>query len=387
MKTGISLPELISEVQRRTAGKKDVLVDTKDKIRMVPVPAAIFTNGIGIAIDNPAQPFEVLAITEQAHRQIATWVKVPWEYYTRLLKDHPDMVMENVNKLFEREPGIRMVRTLDNKCRAFLSDQYRRLDNDMVLAKTLPAIIGKSGMLPPTAVLANHITDDDMRIKVVFTDDALAQDIGPSPRPSPRTNNRDICRPGFEVGNSETGKGSLFVRGFFFRDYCNNGCVWGTEDMLSYERRHLGGKLKTANGISVLSQETLRRDDEAIVSALHDVMRALGSAETVQRLGDALRAAKADVKLERPQIGVQVLGQEVGLRENELDLVLANLIEDGDLSRYGVLNAVTAVANRDETPLDRSLQLEEIGSTILNFPVAKWLKIATAEKVPVRRAA
>lgn len=382
MKTGMTLIDLIEEVKRRSESKVDMIADTADKIRLVPFVNAPEKVGVGL-LQSDGQ-FSVLQLTEQAHRQIAGWTKIPWTYYDRMLADHPDLVMENVNKLFEREPGTRMIRTIDGKCRAFLSDKYRRLDNDMVLSKTLPAILGKGGELPPTRVLQNVITDDDMRIKVVFTDDTLMQDIGELPR----GNGRDTVRPGFEIGNSETGKGSLYVRGFFHRGYCDNGCIWTFgEDTLSYSRHHLGGKLKVMDGIRVLSDETLRKDDAAIVSALTDVMRALGSREVVGQLGAALRGAKNSVKLERPQVAVQVLANEVGLRENELDLVMRNLIEDGDLSQYGVLNAVTAVANRDDVDQDRSFQLEEIGNSILTMNASQWLRIATAEKVPVRRAA
>jgi hypothetical protein len=382
VKTGITLPELIGEVRARAAAKVDYLADTHDKMELVKFDKA--TDGIGLAVLTAAGEFDVFQLTENAHRQVAAWTDIPWQYYGRMLKEYRDLMITNVNAIFKKEPGIRMVRTLDGKCRAFLSDKYRRLDNDVVLAKSLPAILGKDGSLPPTRVLQSRITDDDMRIKVMFTDDTLTQDIGDLPR----ANGRDTVKPGFEIGNSETGKGSLFVRGFFYRDYCENGCIYSFgEDTLSYTRHHLGGKLKVAAGISILSEETVRKDDAAIVSALSDVMRALGSREVVAKLGATLRAAKTSTTLERPQIAVQVLASEVGLRENELDLVLRNLIADGDLSQYGVLNAVTAVANLDDVGDERALELEEIGGQILTMNANQWLKIATAEKVPVRRAA
>ena len=51
--------------------------------------------------------------------------------YTHLdvYKRQPELLAENVNSWFQREPTQRMVRTLDGTVRAFLSNRYRRIDN------------------------------------------------------------------------------------------------------------------------------------------------------------------------------------------------------------------------------------------------------------------
>ena len=87
------------------------------------------------------------------------------------------MVIEQVNKLFEREPSMRMVRTLDDRARAFLSDRFRRIDNDLILAKTLPKLANAAGELPASRIIGSHLTEDSMRIRVLWTDPALEQEI------------------------------------------------------------------------------------------------------------------------------------------------------------------------------------------------------------------
>lgn len=378
MKTGLNIGELIDEVQRRADARLDMIADTAQSLRMVEMQG--YPDSVALVVLEANQSeLQRFSITEHAHRQIATWLSIPWTYYKRLLNDHRDLVLTQVNALFEREPGTRMVRTMDGKCRAFLSNKYKRLDNDVILAKTLPMLYGKNGGLPAHKVLASHVDDDNMKIRVVWTDESLAQDIGPAPR----GNGRDIVRPGFELGNGETGKSSLYTRGFFYRDYCDNGCVFGIGDnAIEFRRTHIGGKLKTA-GADILSDDTMRKDDEAILAVMGDIMKALGSRDFVQKMGETLRGLRQGDAIQNPVPAVQVLGKQVGLRENELDLVVKNLIEDGDMSRWGALNAVTKVANGDDVTQERAFELEDIGASLMTMSLRDWAKVANAERVAV----
>jgi len=374
MKTGMNIVELANEVTRQSKAKRDLLVDSI-VMQMLPMPD--FTDNVAMVISNPSVVgVERFEITETAHRQLSAWVGVPWLYYKRLLADHPDLVMHQVNELFKREPGTRMLRTLDGKCRAFLSDRYKRLDNDSVLAQTLPVLM-RDGNVPAHDIIANHITDDVMKLRVVWTDESLAQDIGEAPK----NGGRDIIYPGFEISNSETGKGTLHIRGFFYRTYCKNGCVWGTQDAdIAYSRKHLGGKL-SAVGIDILSDDTKRKEDEANIAVIGDIMKAMANPVVVNQLGSKLRELKTGEQIKNPVQAVQVAVKELKLQESESELVLQNLISDGDFSRYGLLNAITEVANRDNVSQDRAFELEEIGSSLMTIQLRDWQKIANAERV------
>jgi hypothetical protein len=87
----------------------------------------ITTSETGLAL-MPNYPLERFRITDHCHQQIASRLQIPAKYYKRLLADHADLVMQNVNTLFEREPELRMIRTIENKAdgirnaRAFLSN-------------------------------------------------------------------------------------------------------------------------------------------------------------------------------------------------------------------------------------------------------------------------
>lgn len=381
MKSGFNLPQLIDEVQSRSRAKRDLLAHTREQLRMVPMEG--FPNGVAlVTLPDGLTELTRYEITDTCHGQIAAFLNIPSKYYIRLLKDHKDLVLDQVNALFEREPALRMVRTVDNRARAFLSDSYKRIDNDFILAKTLPSLMGREGDLPQNRVLQSYVTDDAMNLTVLWTDDSLRQDVGPV------SGGRDTVRPGFRLSNSETGKGGVSLRAFFYRDYCENGCVFGdgVHD-LTYSRYHLGGKLKQVNGLEIFSDATKEKDDIAMIAQLTDIMRALGSRDFVNRMGDTLRSLRTGEVMASPKAGIVVLSKEVGIYESELDALSESLYRSGDYSRWGALNAITSVANLESTTETRAIELQETGGLLVSMNQAQWSKIANAGRIEYATAA
>ena len=67
-----------------------------------------------------------------------------------------------------------------------------------------------------------------------------------------------------------------------------------------------------------------------------------------------------------------------GLNQNESGSVLTHLIQGGDLSAYGLLNAMTRTA-QDLESYDRATELEGTASQILTLPSSTWKEIALAQ--------
>jgi len=371
MKQGKTLHELLAQVQRNAKAKRDFVAPT-GALRIV--EAKGFKHNVAcVLLRDGAQELERFEINDTAHQQIAGHLGIPARYYERLLTDHPDLVITQVNALFEREPSIRLVRTIDNHVRAFLSDRYQRLDNDQVLAETLPVISSRDYA---NELLSCNVTDERLDIKCVFTDEKLVFDIGaldPTGKP-------EQIRPGFHMGNSEVGKGSLFIRGFFYRAYCRNGNVYGGTDVLEFRRAHLGGKLIEGVNFQVLSDETRRLDDKAIMSAVSDVMRALGSVEFMVEMATKLRALRTGGEILKPIDAMPAIAQELDLNEAEASTALEELIRSRDYSRWGLLNAVTGLANEAQS-YERATELESLSQKILTLPLARWNQLR--EYVPV----
>lgn len=369
MHNGMTLQEMLTEVVRHNETKQDFIANTKDHMAMVSMPDAGYANDLAIVLKRPeSNELERFGITDNFHQQVATRLQIPSKYYMRLLKDHRDLLLKNVNDLFNEEPAIRMTRTLDGKARAFLSQQFRRVDNEQVLEATLPVIRNDFD----TEILNTYVDENRMKFKCLFNGDDHAIDLNPNGR-------SDIVHTGFEMGNSEVGKGTFYIRGFLYRDRCLNGCVFGTDDSVNFRQVHVGSKLGVDEGM-LLSNETMRLEDELIVSAAKDVLTAISTPEYAQKVGEKLRQLKNRQPVKDAHAAVEVITKDLRLSDNQSKGVLESFIKDQDYSQWGMVNAVTAQANTEADYVVAS-HLEEMGNKIINLPANRWTQIAQMERI------
>lgn len=370
MKQGYSLEQLLHEVIRQNGSKEDFVTSTKDNVRLVMGPEdkilriVLLRDG-----EHELRRFE---ITEHAHSQIASKLEVPFKYYQRLAEDHPDLLLQNVNTIFDREPKNRLLRVLDGRVRAFMSDRYLRLDNNEVLERTLPTIVNGGFQ---TTLLSSHVDENKMHLKVLFTGDELKHEITTA-RGEPR-----IMRPGFRLSNSETGQGSLRMDAFFFDSFCTNGCVFGMKDAFAYSRHHVGGKLIEGADFQVVSDETKQLENATIIAHVRDAMTAISNPDLVGKMATRLREIASGERVQNPVAAVDATIKLLPLREAERDSILETFLRDQDYTQFGMMSAVTEIANKDETSYQRACEIEDIGARILDLNSAQWHQIAQAEKV------
>lgn len=370
MHNGMTLQEMLTEVVRHNSTKQDYIANTEEHIAMVNAPDAGFAHNIALVLSRPeSSELERFEITDNFHQQVANRLKIPKTYYDRLIDDHRELLLQNVNELFKREPEIRMVRTLDGKARAFLSRQFRRVDNEQILEATLPVIKNDFD----TEILSTYVDENRMKFKCLFRGEEHTVDLG-------TTGNRaDSVQAGFEMGNSEVGRGSFYIRGFLYRGRCLNGMVFGLDETASFKQIHVGSKLGVDEGM-LLSQETMRKEDDLIISAAKDVLTNLSSPKFTQQVGDKLRALKNRQPVKDAHAAVEAITKELRMTETESRGVLESFIRDQDYSQWGMVNAVTEQANREDDYV-RASKIEELGNNIINLPANRWTRIANMVKV------
>ena len=159
MKSGRSIQDVSREILRQQEAKADYLVAT-DRLHMdtwgdSPVIRVLDREGI--------DQIEPLEIQQTAHQQIGTYLDIPSKYYDRMLQRDPALLSYNVNRWFQKEPEQKLLRTMDGKARAFLSNRYRRIDNLDIARVVLPII----GEMEGARFESCEITDDRMYLKVV----------------------------------------------------------------------------------------------------------------------------------------------------------------------------------------------------------------------------
>ena len=92
---------------------------------------------------------------------------------------------------------------------------------------------------------------------------------------------------------------------------------------------------------------------------------------------DTLAEAASAPITGRVQDVIEVTGKTYGLNQEEQDDVLTYLIQGGDLSLYGLSNAITRASQNIES-YDRATALEAIGWNVATMPAAQWKEINDA---------
>lgn len=358
MKQGKSIVELAEELQRRANAKVDFVAPTK-KVHMVPTADSAGHVAQQLVIDSDDS--HVYDITDHTHRQIGTWAGVPAKYYDRMKVEAPDLLAGNINHWLMNSNKNRMVRTLDGDARAFLSDRYRRIDNEDVAEQVLPVLLDSGNF---SQIISTEVTQSRLYIKALF------------PRVEGEVTVGDQVQAGVIISNSEIGLGSLSIQPMIFRLVCSNGMISQDHGLSRY---HVGRQVAGDgdNAFELFRQETLAADDQALMMKIHDIVKAASQRDVFDAIVAKMREATAGPKVEKPVEAVEVLAKAYTLNENEKSSVLEELIRGRDYSRYGMLNAVTATANGHES-YDRATELEAMGGKVLDLPATDWQRIAEA---------
>lgn len=131
MKTGIhSLQALVDELNRRAAAKEDLICPTTALEAVVHDVAGSAKAHVLLQIKD-RQPTPINNI---AHRQLQGHLKIPADYYDRMLQEQPELLASNINTWLHANRENRLVRQLFGTTRAFLSDKFRPLENEDLAA-------------------------------------------------------------------------------------------------------------------------------------------------------------------------------------------------------------------------------------------------------------
>ena len=357
MKFGRTPQELYREIVRQRDSKLDYVLDT----RVLHMDADENNTLINIT-NNKTGEVLILGVNEIAHNQIGTNLSIPSKYYDKMRAENPELLATNVNSWFEKEPKKRMVRTLDSTMRAFLSDRYHCIDNDKIAEAVLPIIFD----MPEARIESCEITDQRMYIKVV--NPKLTTEVVPG----------DIVQSGILITNSEVGMGSVTIQPLIYRLVCTNGMVVNDAKVRKY---HVGKTTQTDEDFIIYSEETMLAEDQLLMMKIRDTMRSVVDSTRFEKVVDLMRSARnARITSNNIPAMVQLTGKDYGYTAKEGESILDYLIRGGDLSLYGMANAVTRAA-QDVASYDRSTALESVGYDILSMGQREWNRLNAAEAV------
>lgn len=345
MQKGLTITQLAAEVERMSAAKRDFVASSSNLTFSV-------QGGRSLAIAGPNGSSESFPVTPHAFGQLVEYAGIPRKYADSMEEKLPDLLVENVNRWLQKFAEPRMIRTLNGEARAVLSNSYRRLDYDTILAGVLPTLLDqlRSGDL---TVRSSSITDTRMYLQVVF------------PRVRGEVRKGDIVEAGFTLGDSEVGNGSVYIDPFVHRLECLNGLI--VAKSISYgriRRTHLGRKIEAGENPELFSDEALKADDHALMLKLRDSMLAMANQDNFNKLIAMMQAAAGE-RIANPDQAIDDVIETYQLPQSTRSSILSNLIEGADLTRWGLVNAITALAHKEQD-YETNILYQQAGGRLLN---------------------
>ena len=348
---GMPLVELANELVRRAEAKRD-FVATTDQL-------GFHADGATAYLTLHQEHFR---ITEHTHGQIADRLNMPKRYYDRLRQEAPSLWETNVRHWFRETPERRMIRTLKGNARAFLSDRYYRIDNEQIATLVLPILLEAEGV----EIVSCAVTDWKLYIQACF------------PRLEGEVKKGDPVQGGLVISNGELGNGALSIDPLVYRLVCENGLIAGTVmPQGRLRRQHVGQRVMADDNDAFYTDETRAADDYALLLKIRDTVSALVQPERFHTLLQALRHAAEGPAVAQPVAAVEELGKAYALTQGERQSILTRLLQGADYSRWGVVNAVTGLAN-EHASYDRAVELEQLGGKLLGLSAQQWQPIAHA---------
>lgn len=347
MKTGKTLTELAVELERQKNSKHDFVA---------PISAISMQAEDGYPVLSLGAAGSFLP-TEIAHDQIAEFTGVPNKYYRKMLNEAPSLLLNNVNHWFDRNQNSqRMVRTLDNRARAFLSDRYRPLDNYELADVALPTLL-ETGC----RVESCEVTEKRMYIKAVT--EKLSYEVKKG----------DVVQAGIVISNSEVGMGALTVEPLLYRLVCTNGMIVNDAKM---RRTHIGrNNEQFSNVLEFFRDSTREADDKAFWMKVRDVISASLSSAGFEKFAKKFAQTQEDKMNKEPMEVVEISQKQLGFNVQETNSVLKHLLMGGEFTRFGLANAITRTA-QDVDSYDRATELERLGGNIIELSPREWSVLA-----------
>ena len=369
------LSQLVTELERQRDSMVDFIADSRE-LDVVDAP-----DGTMYLKANSCQVGEWLTestpITDKALGQIGQRVDpdVPVSFLRRLASQRPTLCADLLTKLMHGTAKRRLIRLLDGKVRAFLSDRYLCIDHYALAFSALDAVKASNGN-----VVSATLTEDNMRLK--FTTNEVWDSIdNAAPNSHGFINVRGMGAnsqysesigltgndmpggigtvvPTCTLSNSETGNGRLILELGVLNSYCMNTCLMDE----SVARVHLGETME----VGVYTPETIRLETAAIMAKIKDAITAAFHPATFGRMVDRLRSAK-DTKIQSPAPAVTQCVKEHGLPESYIDDLLAYFVRE-EQTAYGMGQAVSRFAQDFHEDPDKSYELEKVAGAVYNKP-------------------
>ena len=315
------LHSLIEELERQRTLKWD------EKVASPHLEMALLNHQVKLQVQEKDRTF---SITDPCHDQIAERLEIPARYYHKMASEAPELLAENVNTWLRGGNKEFFLRGLGDSVRAFLSDRYRVIDHLDILYCALNELQAHEAETEDC-----FLSETEMNLKV--RSNQLQDFI---------RHRDDLIIGGLLLTNSETGHRALRIEPRTFRVQCTNGMV--IEEAMT-RQVHLGNG---DDGFDDMVYLSIRRSIRELFSRFGEIVLTLREA--------------TEIKVRNPQRVIHNLVEHYRLSETQKENILIAFGAEPEADKYGIANAVTRAAQREES-WERNLELERIGGKLLTL--------------------
>ena len=363
-----TLPELHQNLLEWHGARRDVIAPS----------AMISMEGTNLLLDGePVLTDEGVTTSRLAHTTWDTFdngvsdkLGIPRAYLRRMKQQLPSLYAENINSWLAQDERKFLVRTLTQDptggvegpvARALLTDSYRIIDNYDVLFASLDGI-KQAGLTPR---ISGDLSQSRMVVRVVAEEiSALAPALLAGYR-SPFSGQTGDENPtvfaGFVLTNSEVGQGAFTLTPRLVVQVCDNGLTITKDATRSI---HLGSKMD--EGVVRWSSETQEKNLALVTAQTRDAVKTFLDKDymvrTIQRL-----EAEAGREVTDIQKSVETLGKKLAYSEAMQKDILNYFIDGGQRTAGGLMQAVTAAAQHQDT--DEAWLLESTAVQAMSLAV------------------
>ena len=366
----------------RTSGKNLTFTELKDKLNEVRnaryaliVPSEDLKVHMPAVITTPSMPEAITAtgvgvpvmdwqLTPHAFRQWCSKFNVPTKYLANLADwgeslPYQQLSMEIMNTHHKEAAKPLLIRGLrspenpdDQYCRAVLSPNYNIIENYDILTAVFEGlrIVRDEHDISFTSGPA-HVSDTSLRARINLPQLSTISEALLKDYKSPFSGETGLDNPtvfmGIEIRNSEVGAGAFTLAPIVVIEVCNNGMTL-TSDI--YRKVHLGSTMEHGK----VSSRTMAATMELITTETIDKIVDIAHPDFIAAKVRELEGLKEPVQ---PSVVSDYLG--TAFADDSASGIFDIFVSSGDISAFGVAQAITAYSQADSVSLDDALMLDD----------------------------
>jgi hypothetical protein len=270
-----------------------------------------------------------------------------------------------MNGFMQLENSQRLVRVMADRegnqyCRAILSDTYNIVSNADFFFCIVEALKATDAEVWCARLsedrfygyaVSKGLTGDVDRARAKSNDPRYEQLWKGAPN--------DSFNAAMVFGNSETGEGGIFLSAAIMRAVDKTFHVM--EDLIS--TRHVGKRLDPME--KLLSEDTIKKKNELFFAKVTDYVKGAFNPEKFAEVLADLHNAAHD-PIDDPERAAEALQLVFPISEERCAAIRNSFIAGLDNSRFGLANAMAAVATQKDLQADTGFELEKIAAAVIH---------------------